>query len=203
MLNRKKLVIGLLISPSRALPLGLSSIHGHDAQSALRNLLSMPADSIRGHSGFHGVARFGVLLPDPAWAPRPQAEEEYAQNLCRQRVSIMRRDPIEWGISFSGYLAQSPKTMAVAEGRAILREEENRIVQRTLRNPEAANGENDLRRKHEHPRAQRTSRFCATDEVDYCNGTTRVFFQGFRNTNDSEEWREHFCAWPRNDDLRL
>ncbi len=118
MLNRKKLVLGLLILAVAGASAWLYlQSHGHDAQSARENLLShLPADSTSVvYVDFQELRASAFLSQILAWAPRPQAEEEYAKFVQATGFDY-ERDLDRMGVSFSGS-AQSPKTMAVAEGR--------------------------------------------------------------------------------------
>jgi len=119
MLNRKKLVLELLIlAVAVRFRLALSSIartrtHRAHAKSAFAFARGF---YFRGLCGFPGVARFGVSLQILAWAPRPQAEEEYAKFVQATGFDY-ERDLDRMGVSFSGS-AQSPKNDG-GGGRAI------------------------------------------------------------------------------------
>ena len=118
MLNRKRLVVGLLIL-GIALAFGWFYFHSHirDWQSAREDLLShLPADSTSVvYVDFQELRASAFLSQILAWAPRPQTEEEY-EKFVQATGFDYERDLDRVGVSFSGS-AQSPKTMAVAQGR--------------------------------------------------------------------------------------
>ena len=117
-MNRKKLVLGLLIL-GVVVAVGWFYFRSHprDSQSARENLLAhLPADSTSVvYLDFQELRTSAFLSQILAWAPQPQPEEEYGKFVQATGFNY-ERDLDRVGVSFSGS-AQSPKTMAVAEGR--------------------------------------------------------------------------------------
>ena len=190
MLNRKKLVLGLLI-----LGAALASAwihfhsHGRDAQSAREDLLShLPADSTSVvYLDFQELRASAFLSQILAWAPRPQAEEEYAKFVQATGFDY-ERDLDRVGISFSGP-AQSPKTIAVAEGRFNRKKIETYSGHFGALN--TANGKTIYAVNLSNPARTSYFMFLRDDEVAICNDAS-CFFQSSGRSMNSEEWREHF-----------
>jgi len=190
MLNRKKLVLGLLILAVAGASAWLYlQSHGHDAQSARENLLShLPADSTSVvYVDFQELRASAFLSQILAWAPRPQAEEEYAKFVQATGFDY-ERDLDRMGVSFSGS-AQSPKTMAVAEGRFERKKIES--YSEHFGTLKTANGKTIYAVNLSNPPRTAYFTFLRDDEVAICNDAS-CFFQASGKSMNSEEWREHF-----------
>jgi hypothetical protein len=190
MLNRKKLVLGLLILGG-ALVFGWHYFHSHgrDSQSAREDLLShLPADSTSVvYVGFQELRASAFLSQILAWAPKPQTEEEYGKFVQATGFDY-ERDLDRVGISFSGS-AQSPKTMAVAEGQFDRKKIESYSAHfGTLK---TANGKTIYAVNLSNPPRTAYFTFLRDDEVAICNDAS-CFFQASGKSMNSEEWREHF-----------
>ena len=188
--NRKKLVLGLLI-------LGVALVfawlyfhsHGRDPQSAREDLLShLPADSTSVvYIDFQELRASAFLSQILSWAPRPQTEEEYGKFVQATGFDY-ERDLDRVGISFSGS-AQSPKTMAVAEGRFDRKKIEAYSAHfGTLK---TANGKTIYAVSLSNPPRTAYFTFLRDDRVAICNDAS-CFFQASGKSTNSEEWREHF-----------
>jgi hypothetical protein len=190
MLNRKKLVLGLLIL---AVILATAWLyfhsHGRDSQSAREDLLwHLPADSTSVvYLDFRELRASAFLSQILAWAPRPQMEEEY-EKFVQATGFDYERDLDQLGISFSGP-AQNPKTMAVAEGRFDRKKIESYSTHfGTLK---TANGKTIYAVNLSSPARTAYFTFLRDDEVAICNDAS-CFFQASGKSMNSEEWREHF-----------
>lgn len=188
--NRKKLVLGFLIL-GVALVFAWLYVHSsrHDAQSARENLLShLPADSTSVvYIDFQELRESAFLSQILSWAPRPQTEEEYGKFVQATGFDY-ERDLDRVGISFSG-TAQSPKTMAVAEGRFDRKKIEAYSAHfGTLK---AANGKTIYAVSLSNPPRTAYFTFLQDDQVAICNDAS-CFFQASGKSPNSEEWREHF-----------
>jgi hypothetical protein len=190
MLNRKKLVLGLLIL-GVALAFGWLYFHSHmrDSQSAREDLLShLPADSTSVvYVDFQELRASALLSQILTWAPRPQTEEEYGKFVQATGFDY-ERDLDRVGVSFSGS-AQSPKTMAVAEGRFNRKKIEAYSAHfGTLK---TANGKTIYAVNLSNPPRTAYFTFLRDDQVAICNDAS-CFFQASGKSMNSEEWREHF-----------
>ena len=190
MLNRKKLVVGVLI-------LGVLLVsgwlyfqsHRRDSQTAREDLLShLPADSTSViFLDFEELRSSAFLKQILAWAPRPQTEEEYGKFVQATGFDY-ERDLDRVGISFSGS-AHSPKTMAVAEGRFDRKKIEAYSARfGTLK---TANGKTIYAVSLSNPPRTAYFTFLRDDQVAICNDAS-CFFQASGKSMNSEEWREHF-----------
>jgi len=190
MLNRKKLVLGLLILTIVCVSAWLYfHSHGRDSQSAREDLLShLPADSSSVvYLDFQELRASAFLSQILAWAPRPQTEEEYAKFVQATGFDY-ERDLDRVGVSFSGS-AQSPKTMAVAEGRFDRKKIESYSAHfETLK---TANGKTIYAVNLSNPARTAYFTFLRNNEVAICNDAS-CFFQASAKSMNSEEWREHF-----------
>ena len=190
MLNRKKLVLGLLILTIVCVSAWLYfHSHGRDSQSAREDLLShLPADSSSVvYLDFQELRASAFLSQILAWAPRPQTEEEYAKFVQATGFDY-ERDLDRVGVSFSGS-AQSPKTMAVAEGRFDRKKIESYGAHfETLK---TANGKTIYAVNLSNPARTAYFTFLRNNEVAICNDAS-CFFQASAKSMNSEEWREHF-----------
>jgi len=190
MLNHKKLVLGLLILAGAGASAWLYlHSHGHDAQSARENLLShLPADSSSVvYLDFQELRASAFLSQILAWAPRSQTEEEYAKFVQATGFDY-ERDLDRVGVSFSGS-AQSPKTMAVAEGRFERKKIES--YSEHFGTLKTANGKTIYAVNLSNPPRTAYFTFLRDDEVAICNDAS-CFFQASGKSMNSEEWREHF-----------
>ena len=190
MLNHKKLVLGLLILAGAGASAWLYlHSHGHDAQSARENLLShLPADSSSVvYLDFQELRASAFLSQILAWAPRSQTEEEYAKFVQATGFDY-ERDLDRVGVSFSGS-AQSPKTMAVAEGRFERKKIES--YSEHFGTLKTANGKTIYAVNLSSPPRTAYFTFLRDDEVAICNDAS-CFFQASGKSMNSEEWREHF-----------
>jgi hypothetical protein len=190
MLNREKLVLGLL-----TLAIVLLSVwlyfhgHGRDSKSAREDLLShLPADSTSVvYLDIQELRASAFLSQILAWAPRPQAEEEYGKFVLATGFDY-ERDLDRVGISFSGS-AQNPKTMAVAEGRFDRKRIESYSSHfGTLK---TANGKTIYAVNLTNPARTAYFTFLRDDQVAICSDAS-CFFQASGKSMNSEEWREHF-----------
>jgi len=190
MLNRKKWAVGLLI-------LGLVAGSGwlyfrsreYDRQSAREDLLShLPAESTSVvYVDFQDLRTSAFLAQILAWTPRPQTEDEYAKFVQATGFDF-ERDLDRVGISFSGS-SQSPKTMAVAEGRFDRKKIEAYSAQfGTLK---TANGKTIYAVSLNSPPGTAYFTFLRDNQVAICNDAS-CFFQASAKSMNSEEWREHF-----------
>ena len=188
--NRKKLIVGFLI-------LGVACVfgwlyfhlHGHDSQSAREDLLShLPADSTSVvYLDLQELRASAFLSQILAWAPRPQTEEEYGKFVQATGFDY-EQDLDRVGISFSGS-AQSPKTMAVAEGRFDRKKIESYSTHfGTLK---TASGKTIYAVSLSNPPRTAYFTFLRDDQVAICNDAS-CFFQASGRSLNSEEWREHF-----------
>jgi hypothetical protein len=189
-LNRKKLVVGFLIF-GVALTLGWLYFHSHmrDAQSAREDLLSrLPADSTSVvYVDFQELRASAFLSQILAWAPQPQIEAEY-EKFVQATGFDYERDLDRVGVSFSGS-AQSPKTMAVAEGRFDRKKIEGYSAHfGTLKR---ANGKTIYAVNLSNPPRTAYFTFLRDDQAAICNDAS-CFFQASGKSMNSEEWREHF-----------
>jgi hypothetical protein len=190
MANRKKLVFGLLIL-SVTLVFAWLYFHSHsrDSQSAREDLLShLPADSTSVvYIDLQELRASAFLSQIFSWAPRPQTEEEYGKFVQATGFDY-ERDLDRVGISFSGS-AQSPKTMAVAEGRFDRKKIEGYSAHfGTL---QTANGKTIYEVSLSNPPRTAYFTFLRDDRVAICNDAS-CFFQASGKSTNSEEWREHF-----------
>jgi len=190
MLNRKKLVLGLL-----ALAIVLLSVwlyfhaHGRDSQKAREDLLShLPADSTSVvYLDFQELRGSAFLSQILAWVPRPQMEEEYGKFVQATGFDY-ERDLDRVAISFSGS-AQSPKTMGVAEGRFDRKKIESYSAHfGTLK---TANGKTIYAVGLTNPARTAYFTFLRDNQVAICSDAS-CFFQASGKSMNSEEWREHF-----------
>ena len=190
MLIRNKLVVGLLILAVACVSGWLYfHSHGRDAQSAREDLLSnLPADSTSVVYLDLQELRSSVFLSQIlAWAPRPQTEEEYGKFVQATGFDY-ERDLGRVGIAFSGS-AQSPKTMAVAEGKFDRKKIESYSAHfGTLK---TANGKTIYAVSRSNPPRTAYFTFLRDDQVAICNDAS-CFFQASGRSLNSEEWREHF-----------
>lgn len=188
--NRKRLVLGLLI-------LGVVLVfawlyfhpHGRDPQRAREELLShLPADSTSVvYIDFRELRASAFLSQILSWAPRPQTEEEYGKFVQATGFDY-ERDLDRVGISFSGS-AQSPKTMAVAEGRFDRKKIE--AYSAHLGTLQTANGKIIYAVSLSNPPRAAYFTFLRDDRVAICNDAA-CFFEASGQTTNSGEWREHF-----------
>jgi hypothetical protein len=188
MLNRKKLVLGLLTLVA-VLALLFFRSHGRDSQSAREDLLSrLPADSTSVvYMDFQELRASAFLLQILSWAPRPQPEEEYGKFVQATGFDY-ERDLDRVGVSFSGS-AQSPKTMAVAEGRFDRKKIESYSAH--FGALKTANGKTIYAVSLSNPTRTAYFTFLRDNQVAICNDAS-CFFQASGKSMNSEEWRAHF-----------
>jgi len=190
MLIRNKLVVGLLILAIACVSGWLYfHSHGRDSQSAREELLrNLPADSTSVVYLDLQELRSSVFLSQIlAWAPRPQMEEEYGKFVQATGFDY-ERDLGRVGIAFSGS-AESPKTMAVAEGKFDRKKIESYSAHfGTLK---TANGKTIYAVSLSNPPRTAYFTFLRDDQVAICNDAS-CFFQASGRSLNSEEWREHF-----------
>jgi hypothetical protein len=190
MVNRKKLVVGALLL-GVALVFACVYFHsrGRDSQSTREDLLSrLPADSTSvAYVDFQELRASAFLSQVLAWAPRPQAEEEY-EKFVQATGFDYERDLDRVGISFSGS-AESPKTMAVAEGRFDRKRIE--VYSAHFGTLKTANGKTIYAVSLSNPPRTAYFAFLRDDQVAICNDAS-CFFQASGKSLNSEEWREHF-----------
>jgi hypothetical protein len=190
MLNRKKLVPGLLML-GIVVAFGWFYFRSHqrDSQSAREDLLAhLPADSTSVvYLDLQELRTSAFLSQILAWAPQPQPEEEYGKFVQATGFNY-ERDLDRVGVSFSGS-AQSPKTMAVAEGRFDRKKIEAYSAHfGTLK---TANGKTIYAVNLSNPPRMAYFTFLRDDQVAICNDAS-CFFQASGKSMNSEEWREHF-----------
>jgi len=190
MLIRNKLVVGLPILAIACVSGWLYfHSHGRDSQSAREELLrNLPADSTSVVYLDLQELRSSVFLSQIlAWAPRPQMEEEYGKFVQATGFDY-ERDLGRVGIAFSGS-AESPKTMAVAEGKFDRKKIESYSAHfGTLK---TANGKTIYAVSLSNPPRTAYFTFLRDDQVAICNDAS-CFFQASGRSLNSEEWREHF-----------
>jgi hypothetical protein len=190
MLNRKKLVIGVLIL-SVLLVFGWLYFQSHrrDSQAAREDLLShLPADSTSVvYVDFQDLRSSAFLTQILAWAPRTQTEEEYGKFVQATGFDY-ERDLDRVGISFSGS-AQNPRTMAVAEGRFDRKKIEAYSAHFGIL--KTANGKTIYAVSLSTPPRTAYFTFLREDQVAICNDAS-CFFQASGKSMNSEEWHEHF-----------
>ena len=190
MLNRKKLVLGVL-SLGVVVVFAWLYFHSHsrDAQGEREDLLShLSADSTSVvYLDFQQLRASAFLSQILAWAPQPQTEEEY-EKFVQATGFDYERDLDRLGVSFSGS-AQSPKTMAVADGRFDRKKIEAYSAHfGTLK---TANGKTIYAVTLSNPPRTAYFTFLQDDRVAICNDAS-CFFQSSGRSMNSEEWREHF-----------
>jgi hypothetical protein len=188
--NRKKLVLGLLVAGLLLVP-GWFYFHSHgrDAFRQREDLLShLPADSTSVlYLDLQDLRASPFLAEILAWAPPPPPDEEYTKFVQATGFSY-ERDLDRVGVSFSG-TAQGPKTMAVAEGRFDRKKIEAYSARfGTLK---TANGKTIYAVTLNNPARTAYFTFLRDDQVALCNDAT-CFFQGPEKSMNSDEWREHF-----------
>jgi hypothetical protein len=190
MLNPKKFVLGLLILAVVLVPAWLYfHSHGRDSPSAREDLLShLPSDSTSVvYLDFRELRASAFLSQILAWAPRPPMEEEYGKFVQATGFDY-ERDLDRVGVSFGGS-AQSPKTMAVAEGRFDRKKIESYSTHfGTLK---TANGKTIYAVNLSNPARTAYFTFLRDDQVAICNDAS-CFFQASGKSMNSDEWREHF-----------
>jgi hypothetical protein len=190
MLNRTKLVVGLLIL-GVVVVCGWVYFHslGGDPQTAREDLLSrLPAESTSVvYLDFKDLRSSAFLAQILAWAPRPQTEDEYAKFMQATGFDF-EKDLDRVGISFSGP-AQSPKTMGVAEGRFDRKKIEAYSAQ--FGALKTANGKTIYAVSLSNPPRTAYFTFLRDDQVAICNDAS-CFFQASGKSMNSVEWREHF-----------
>jgi hypothetical protein len=190
MLNRQKLVVGLLtLAVACASGWFYFHLHGRDSQSAREDLLShLPADSTSVvYLDLQELRASAFLSRILTWAPRPQTEEEYGKFVQATGFDY-ERDLDRVGISFSGS-AQSPRTMAVAEGRFDRKKIE--LYSAHFGTLKTANGKTIYAVSLSNPPRMAYFTFLRDDQVAICNDAS-CFFQASGRSLNSEEWREHF-----------
>jgi hypothetical protein len=187
--NRKKLGVGLLF-------LGVALFfawHFHsrarDSQSAREELLShLPADSTSVvYIDFQELRASAFLSQILSWAPQPQTDEEY-KKFVQATGFDYERDLDRVGVSFSGS-TQSPKTMAVAEGRFDRKKIE--AYSTHFGTLQTANGKTIYAVILSNPPHAVYFTFLRDNRVAICNDASCFFEPSGKSTN-SEEWREHF-----------
>jgi len=190
MLKPKKLVLGVLILAAVGVPAWFYfQTHKRDSQTAREELLShLPVDSTSVVYVDFGELRGSAFLNQIlALAPRPEAEEEYAKFVQATGFDY-ERDLDRVGVSFGGS-AQSPKTMAVAEGRFDRKKIESYSAHfGTLK---TANGKTIYAVSLSNPPRTAYFTFLRDDQVAIYNDAS-CFFQASGRSMNSEEWREHF-----------
>jgi hypothetical protein len=190
MLNPKKLVVGAVLA-GVALVFAWLYFHsrGRDFEGAREDLLSrLPADSTSvAYVDFQELRASAFLSQVLAWAPRPQAEEEY-DKFVQATGFDYERDLDRVGISFSGS-AESSKTMAVAEGRFDRKKIE--VYSAHFGTLKTANGKTIYAVSLSNPPRAAYFTFLRDDQVAICNDAS-CFFQASGKSLNSEEWREHF-----------
>ena len=190
MLNRKKVVLGLLVIAAMLVPAWLYFRSGErDAFTARESLLShLPADSTSVmYIDLLELRASPFLTQILAWAPHPPPEDEYTKFVQATGFDY-ERDLDRVGISFSG-TTQSPKTMAVAEGRFDRKKIEAYSARfGTLK---TANGKTIYAVTLNNPARMAYFSFLRDDQVALCNDAS-CFFQGSGRSISSDEWREHF-----------
>jgi hypothetical protein len=190
MANRKKLALGFLILGT-ALVFAWNYFHprGGDSQSSREELLSrLPADSVSVvYVDLQELRTSAFLSQILTWATQPQADEEYKKFVAATGFDY-ERDLDRVGFSFSGS-AQSPKTMAVANGRFDRKKIEAYSAQfGTLK---TANGKTIYAVSLNNPPRRAYFTFLRDDQVAICNDAS-CFFQPSGKSVNSNEWREHF-----------
>src|ERR1700739_2230698 len=190
MLKPKKLVLGVLILAVVVVPAWVYfQTYKHDSQTARGQLrVHLRADCTSVVYVDFGELRGSAFLNQIlALAPKPEAEEEYAKFVQATGFDY-ERDLDRVGISFGGS-AQSPKTMAVAEGRFDRKKIESYSAHfGTLK---TANGKTIYAVNLNNPPRTAYFTFLRNDQVAICNDAS-CFFQASGKSLNSEEWREHF-----------
>lgn len=188
--NRKKLVLGLLIL-GVTLIFAWSYFHlsGRDGQRAREELLSyLPGDSTSVlYIDLQELRASEFLSEILSWAPRPQTDEEY-KKFVQATGFDYERDLDRVGVSFSG-TAQSPRTMAVAEGKFDRKKIE--AYSAHLGTLQTANGKTIYAVSLSNPPRAVYFTFLRGDRVEICN-VADCFFEPSEKSTNSEEWREHF-----------
>ncbi|HET6930638.1 MAG TPA: hypothetical protein VFI45_09990 [Candidatus Acidoferrum sp.] len=190
MTNQKKLALGFLIAGA-ALVIAWIYFHPHrgDSQDAREELLSrLPADSTSVvYVDLQELRTSAFLSQILSWAPQPQAEEEY-KKFVEATGFDYERDLDRVGFSFSGS-AQSPKTMAVADGRFDRKKIEAYSAQfGTLK---TSTGKTIYAVNLSNPPRTAYFTFLRNDQIAICNDAS-CFFQPSGKSMNSEEWHEHF-----------
>ncbi len=190
MLNRKQVVLGLLVAAAVVVPAWLYfRSHGRDPLIARENLLSrLPADSTSVlYLDLQELRASPFLEQILAWAPHPPPDEEYIKFVQATGFDY-ERDLDRVGVSFSGP-AQSPKTMAVAEGHFDRKKIE--AYSGRFGTLKTANGKTIYAVTLNNPARTAYFTFLRDDQVALCNDAS-CFFQGSAKSTSSDEWREHF-----------
>jgi hypothetical protein len=121
-----------------------------------------------------------------AWAPQPPPDEEYTKFVQATGFDY-ERDLDRVGIGFSG-TPQSPKTMAVAEGRFDRKKIESYSAHSGML--QTASGKTIYAVTLNNPRRTAYFTFLRDDQVAVCNDAS-CFFQPAGTRASGEDWREH------------
>ena len=190
MLNRKKLLAGILVL---VVLLAAAWIYfgstGEDTLRAREDLLSrLPEDaSSVVYVDLKDLRASAFLQQILAWAPQPPPEEEYTK-FVQATGFAYERDLDRLGISFSG-TAQSPKTMAVAEGRFDRKKIEAYSARfGTLK---TAAGKTIYAVTMSNPPRTAYFTFLRDNLVAICNDAS-CFFRPSEKNSSAAEWQEHF-----------
>ena len=188
--NLKKIVGGILIGAALLLAAWFYFRgSSQDPERVREGLLGrLPGDSTSVvYLDLKELRNSAFLAKILAWAPKPPADEEYAKFVQATGFDY-ERDLDRVGISFSG-TPQSPKTMAIAEGRFDRKKIETYSAHfGTLR---TAAGQTIYAVTLSNPPRTAYFAFLRGDQVATCNDAS-CFFQPSGKSLSAEEWREHF-----------
>jgi hypothetical protein len=188
--NRKAVLAGIVVLAALGVPAWFY-FHSHqrDGLGARQELLSrLPGNSTSVFyldlAELRSSPFLGQIL---AWAPKQPPEEEYTKFVQATGFDY-ERDLDRVAVSFSGS-AQSPKTMAVAEGRFDRKKIESYSGRfGTLK---TANGQVIYAVPLSNPVRTAYFTFLRDDQVAICNDAS-CFFQNSQTRMDSDDWNEHF-----------
>ena len=187
--NRKKLLLGIPILAAAIVVWFSFHAPGNDPESRREELLArLPGDASSvvylDLQDLRASAFFAKLL---AWAPHPPADEEYAK-FAQATGFDYERDLDRVAIAFSG-TPQTPKTMAVAEGRFDQKKIEDYSAHFAAL--KTATGKTIYAVALNNPARTAYFTFLRSNQVAICNDAS-CFFQPPGKTSRAEEWREHF-----------
>ena len=187
-LNQRKLILAVVVLAAVALTAWFFLRSQGDSGSKREDLLSrLPGDATTVvFLDLKELRTSAFLAQILAWAPQPPPDEEYTKFVQATGFDY-ERDLDRVGIGFSG-TAESPKTMAVAEGRFDRKKMESYSAHSgTLK---TASGKTIYAVTLSNPRRTAYFTFLRDDQVEICNDAS-CFFQPAATSVNGEDWREH------------